>query len=158
MLAGSDIVFLTVPYRDAISAIESCCDAFVPGQILVDVTVPLDLREGRAEYLEQAAGSNSELLAGRLPAWVRLVAAFKTIPAHVLAQLEQELNCDVFVSSDDKDAREQVMQAASLIPTLRPIDAGPLRTARTLERMSVLAVNLNLRHTKKGSRFRVEGL
>ena len=50
------------------------------------------------------------------------------------------------------------MQAAALIPTLRPIDAGPLQTARTLERMTVLAVNLNLRYKKRNARFRVEGL
>jgi predicted dinucleotide-binding enzyme len=45
-----------------------------------------------------------------------------------------------------------------LIPSLRALDAGPLRTARTLERMAVLAVDLNRRYRKKGARFRIQGV
>jgi NADPH-dependent F420 reductase len=158
MLAASEIVFLTVPYEHAVPAVESCRADFSPGHILVDVTVPMAFREGRAEYVEQEAGSNAELLARHVPEGVHLVAAFKTIPAHVLAEREIELNCDIFVCGDSKAAREKVMEAASIIPTLRPLDAGPLRMARTLERMTVLAVNLNRRYKKKGARFRIEGL
>jgi hypothetical protein len=157
MLAASEIVFLTVPYEHAVPAIESCRSDFSNGQILVDVTVPMVFREGRAEYVEQEAGSNAELLAKYVPKHVPLVAAFKTIPAHILAEREIELNCDIFVCGDIKEAREKVMEAARMIPTLRPLDAGPLRIARTLERMTVLAVNLNRRYKKKGARFRIEG-
>jgi predicted dinucleotide-binding enzyme len=50
------------------------------------------------------------------------------------------------------------MAVAELIPTLRPLDAGPLRNARILERMTVLAIHLNRRYKKKHARFRIEGL
>jgi hypothetical protein len=158
MLAGTEIVFLTVPYAQAVQAVESVKADFSAGQILVDVTVPMEFRDGRAEYVEQEAGSNAELLAGHVPEFVHLTAAFKTIPAHVLAELDVELNCDVFVCGDSREAREQVMEAARVVPTLRPLDAGPLRSARILERMTVLAVNLNRRYKTKGARFRVQGI
>ncbi len=158
MIAASEIVFLTVPYDIAVQAVESCRMDFASGQILVDVTVPMSFREGRAEYVEQEAGSNAELLARHLPAGVHLVAAFKTIPAHVLARHETELNCDVFVCGNEPEARAKVMEAARAIPALRPLDAGGLSSARTLERMTVLAVNLNRRYKRKSARYRVEGL
>ncbi|HYK87322.1 MAG TPA: NADPH-dependent F420 reductase [Acidobacteriota bacterium] len=158
MLAACDIVFLTVPYENAVAAIESCKSDFRAGQVLIDVTVPMAFREGRAEYVELETGSNSELLARHIPEGVDLVAAFKTVPAHLLADLSSELNCDIFVCGDSGKAREKVMEAARMLPTLRPLDAGPLKIARILERMTVLAVNLNRRYKKKGARYRIEGL
>ncbi len=158
MLAACELVFLTVPYQNAVPALESCKTDFRAGQILVDVTVPMLFRDGRAEYVDQESGSNSELVARHLPAGVQLVAAFKTIPAHLLAELDTPLNCDIFICGDSREAREKVITAARGIPAVRPLDAGPLITARTLERMTVLAVNLNRLYRKKGARYRVEGL
>ncbi len=158
MLAVSEIIFLTVPFGHAAAAIDTCRAGFSQGKILVDVTVPMMFREGRAEYVEQEAGSNAEMLAQHLPESVPLAAAFKTVPAHVLAEFQTQLDCNVFVCSDSAEARQRVIEAASMIPGLRPLDVGPLRTARTLERMTVLAVNLNRQYKKKGARFRIEGL
>ena len=87
-----------------------------------------------------------------------LVAAFKTIPAHVLSEIDQPLDCDVFVCGESPGAKQTVMEAARMIPTLRPVDAGPLRNARILERMTVLVVQLNRRYKSKGARFRVVGI
>lgn len=158
MIASSEIVFLTVPSNQAVAAIDSCRDALSTGPVVVDVTVPIEFREGKPVYIEQDAGSNAELLASRLPAGAHLVVAFKTIPAHILAEIETPLQCDVFVCSDSKEAKDKVMQAARLIPTLRPLDAGPLQSARILERMTFLAIQLNRRYQVKGARFRIEGL
>jgi NADPH-dependent F420 reductase len=113
---------------------------------------------GSAEYIEPGGESNAESIARHLPDGTFLVAAFKTIPAHVLADLDVLLDCDVFVCSDSEPASQAVMAAARLIPSLRPVDGGPLRTARTLERMAVLAVNLNRRYREKRARFRVQGI
>ena len=59
---------------------------------------------------------------------------------------------------DVDEAKRSVIAAATLIPSLRPLDGGPLRMARTLERMTVLAAELNRRYRKKGARFKVEGI
>ena len=97
-------------------------------------------------------------IARHVPEDVAVIGAFKTIPAHVLAELGTELHCDVFVCGDLKTARESVMEAAALIPHLRPLDAGPLEMARALERMTFLAISLNRRYKRRGARFRIEGI
>jgi predicted dinucleotide-binding enzyme len=45
-----------------------------------------------------------------------------------------------------------------LIPDLRPVDAGQLSAAGTLERMTALAIGLNRRYKRRGARYRVVGL
>jgi hypothetical protein len=158
MLAAAQIVFLTVPADQVDSAVDSSRGDFAPGLILVDVTVPVRFQEGRAEYLEREEGSNAERIAARVPDHVSVVGAFKTLPAHVLAELDTPLQCDMFVCGDSREAREKIIEVARLIPTLRPLDAGPLSAARTLERMTVLAIHLNRRYKKKSARYSVVGL
>lgn len=158
MLAEADLVFLTLPWREAPSALESVTSFLRPGQALVDVTVPVRFRGGGAEILELEEGSNSERIARQLPSGVGLVAAFKTEPAEVLADLKEPLACDIFVASDSQQAKTSVMDSVRFLRDPRPVDAGPLSAARILERMSVLAINLNIRYRKQGARFRVAGI
>jgi len=158
MLHLCEMVFLAVPFRQAIEAIEAIRGDLSSGTVLVDVTVPAVFSPGRVEYLAQEGDSGAETLARHIPAGIELVGAFKTIPAHVLAELKVKLDCDVFVCGDSRQAKELVMQAVRTIPTLRPLDAGPLRNARTLERMTILEIQLNLRYKSKGARFRVVGI
>lgn len=158
MLRRSEIVFLTLPFDKAVSAVEACRTDFEAGTIVVDVTVPMVFRAGAPEFVVPACGSNSAKIAEALPHGVELVAAFKTIPAHVLADKNLPLDCDVFVCGGSIEARERVVEAARQIPTLRPLDAGPLSNAGTLERMTVLAVQLNRRYKSKGARFRITGI
>jgi NADPH-dependent F420 reductase len=158
MLARCEIVFLTLPFGRAVPAVESSREHFRNGQVFVDVTAPITFREGRPDFVELDAGSSAELLARYMPAGVDLVAAFKTIPAHALADLPTELRCDVFVCGDSNEAKERVMKVAALIPSLRPLDCGPLAMARTLERMTFLAIQLNRRYRRKGARFTIQGI
>jgi len=44
------------------------------------------------------------------------------------------------------------------VPTLRPIDAGALDAARTIERMTLLAITLNRRYKSHAARFQVLGI
>ena len=158
MLSRCSLVFLTVPFDQAVSAVEACRQDFPSGLVLVDVTVPMQFKNGQADFVEQERGSNSEIIAGSLPAGVDLVAAFKTIPAHLLAETDRPLDCDVFVCGDSAGARQTVIEAARMIPTLRPLDAGPLRNARILERMTFLVAQLNRRYKSKSARYRIVGV
>ncbi len=158
MLSDCGIVFLTLPYDQALPAVDAHADLFRPGQILVDVTVPMRFREGRPEFLEPPEGSSAEALAAAVPPGVPLVGAFKTIPAHLLGNLDKPMECDLFVCGDSEEAKARVMDLAGRIPSLRPLDAGPLASARILERMTLLAVQLNRRYKSKGARFRIVGI
>jgi len=158
MLALSAVVFLTVPPEQAVSAVTAYRDQWPRGLVLVDVTVPLMFRGGYPEYAREGSVSNSEAIAAALPEGAALAGAFKTIPAHVLADLDEELNCDEFVCGDSPEAKDKVLAVLGMIPTLRALDAGPLRSARILEQMTALAIGLNRRYRKKGARYRVVGV
>ena len=158
VVEACDILFVAVPFEHAAGLLESCRDQLRQGQIVVDVTVPLQFRSKRLQLRELPEPSASEHLAGILPQGVPLVAAFKTIPAHLLEDLSQRLDCHVFVCGDSVEARRRVIQVSSGIEGLSPLDVGPLRQASTLERMTVLAIQINKRHRVHHSRFRVVGL
>jgi NADPH-dependent F420 reductase len=158
MLRESDIVFITLPYEHAPEAVSHAASDLRSGVILVDVTVPMRFQEGRAEFAEPPEGSNAERIAARIPKDARLVGAFKTIPAHILAEIDTPLDCDDLVCGDSSEAKQSVIAACGAIPALRSLDAGPLSAARTLERMTVLAVHLNRRYKRKGARYRVQGV
>ena len=154
----ADLIFLAAPFEHAAEVLRACRPVFQNGSTLVDVTVPLAFRAGEVQVMELAEGSGSAHLARYLPEGTTLVAAFKTIPAQLLADLDKDLNCDVFVCGDSPQAKHQVMEVASRIAGLRPVDAGLLREAHTLELMSALAIGLNRRYKVKTARFRVVGL
>lgn len=158
MLGVSEMVFLTVPFAHAADALEDHRSQLDTRHIMVDVTVPLAFIGGHIRYEGHENQSNSEIIARHLPEGVPVVAAFKTIPAVILEDLEAPLNCDVIVCSDTERARRDVIEAARMIPSLRPLDGGPLNTARALERMAVLAAELNRRYRRKGARFSVVGI
>ena len=158
VIAASDLVLLTVPFAHAASTLDAHRSDFREGSVLIDITVPVSFDQGRVRYVELSEGSASEHLKARLPETVPLVAAFKTEPAHLLAEIHEALDCDSFVASDSKDAKARVMEALGFIKGLRPVDAGTLYSARTLERMTVLAIGINRRYKIKTARYRVIGL
>jgi NADPH-dependent F420 reductase len=157
MLAETEIVFLTTPFGQAVNAIETYRDLFRPQSILVDVTVPVKTKTtpGPGDLPE---GSGSQHLAARLPEGLRFVAAFKTLPAHTLAELDVSLDCDVFVCGAAAEAKQRVMEVIRHIPHLRPVDAGGLKSAGALERMTALAIGINKRYKIRSARYRVVGL
>lgn len=157
-VAESELVLLTVPFEHAASTVEAHRDDFREGAVLVDITVPVSFDKGRVRYVDLPEGSASEHLRARLPESVPLVAAFKTEPAHLLADHSAPLDCDIFVASDAKEAKARVMEAIKFIEGARPIDAGALYSARALERMTVLAIGINRRYKVKTARYKIIGI
>ncbi|HVG19882.1 MAG TPA: NADPH-dependent F420 reductase [Blastocatellia bacterium] len=156
-IADSEFVLLTVPFQHAASTLESHAGDFRAGSVLIDITVPVTFEKG-ARYVELPEGSASEHIRARLPENIPLVAAFKTEPAHLLADVGARLDCDVFVASDSKEAKARVTEAIKFIEGLRPVDAGTLYSARAIERMTVLAIGINRRYKVKTACYRVQGL
>ncbi len=109
VIRQSELALLTVPFAHAASTLETHRRDFREGSILIDITVPVSFEQGRVRYVELAEGSASEHLKARLPDNVPLVAAFKTEPAHLLAEIDEMLDCDSFVASDSREAKARVM-------------------------------------------------
>ena len=158
-LAEADLAFLCVPFDRAGELLDLCRPHWRQGCVAVDTTVPLRFESGSVSLLELPEPSGSQHLVARLPPGIPLVAAFKTISAHTLADLETTLDCDLVVCGDLPAARSRVMDAASALASgLRVLDGGPLRHARALEAMCALAISLNRRYKAKSARYRIVGV
>jgi 8-hydroxy-5-deazaflavin:NADPH oxidoreductase len=64
---------------------------------------------------------------------------------------------DAFVCGDDADAKELALEIAARLTSGRALDAGPLASARALEGLTAVIVNLNKRY-KGHAGIRVTGL
>jgi hypothetical protein len=64
---------------------------------------------------------------------------------------------DAFVCGDDADAKGLALEFAALLVSGRALDAGPLASARALEGMTAVIVNLNKRYRGHAG-IRVAGL
>jgi len=153
-----DVIFLAVPFDGVAALLDAYRERFQPGALVIDLIVPLTFEGGVPGIAEVAEGSATEFVRARLPPEVRLAAAFKTIPASALAKLETPLDCDEFVCGDSPEVCAAVIGLLGHIPSLRLLDAGGLRSARLIERMTALAIVLNKRYKVRGARFKVAGL
>jgi len=69
----------------------------------------------------------------------------------------EELDEDAFVCGDDEGAKKLALELADKVTAGRALDAGPLATARALEGLTAVIVNLNRRYRGHAG-LRVTGL
>jgi NADPH-dependent F420 reductase len=154
--AKGDIVLLCVPFRNQSENLTNLKNVLREGQILVDATVPLAAAiGGRATRLlgvpQGSAGQQAQEMA---PDGVQVVSALHTVGAPKLGDLDEELDEDVPVCGDKKDAKRAVAELIAKIPGLRPIDCGRLEMARLIEGLTPLLISVNGRHkTHAGIKF-----
>ncbi len=153
--AQADIVVMAVPYAAHVTTLESVKDV-VQGKVFVDVTVPLDVQNVRRVRMP-AAGSASLEAQQLLGENVKVVAAFQNISAEHLKSLDHEIECDVLVCGNDKDAKRQVIELAQAI-RIRAWDAGPIENALVAEGMTSVLINLNIKHKVKAAGIRITGI
>jgi NADPH-dependent F420 reductase len=146
--AKGPLVILSVPFRAQSENLTNLRDVLTPEQILVDATVPLAAAvSGRAtRLLGVPQGSAAEQAQEMVPDGVKVVSAFHTVAADMLKDLDHELDEDVLITGDSKDAKRRVAELVQRIPGLRPIDAGRLETARLVEGLTPLLISINVRN------------
>jgi hypothetical protein len=132
-----EAIILAVPYENVTDAAKAIGSA-VDGKVLLDVTNAI------GENMNLAIGfstSAAEELQKRLPK-ARVVKAFNTVfaPNQSTGRVGTE-QLTLFVAADDTKAKQTVMQLGRDIG-FDPVDAGPLRSARYLEPMALLLINL----------------
>lgn len=156
--SSADIVVLTVPFEAQAETLKHLKPALRPGQILVDTTVPLAASiGGRAtRTLGVWQGSAAEQAQELVPEGVAVVAAFHNVSSELLKG-EGQIDCDVIVCSDDKEAATKIRSLARKILGVRAIDGGKLENARIVESITALLIGLNIRH-KGHSGIRITGL
>jgi 8-hydroxy-5-deazaflavin:NADPH oxidoreductase len=156
---GHPVVALCVPFRAQSENLTNLRNTLASGQILLDTTVPLAAAvSGRASrMLGVPQGSAAEQAAEMAPDGVRVVSGLHTVSAPVLSDLDQPLDEDVLLASDDRDATNTVAELVRRIPGLRPVDCGRLERARLIEGLTPLLISINSRH-KTHAGVRITGL
>jgi len=156
----ADILIITVPFAALPDTIKSLKSSIKPGQIVVNVTVPLETAVGGSATRTVGVwdGSAGEFTARYLPKGTKLVSAFNNVSAELLNDVSKQVDCDVLVCGDDEDAKKVVLELARAIPGVHGVDAGPLSNSRTVEQLTALLVSLNIRYNVKTAGLRITGL
>ena len=126
---GGDVVVLAVWYQALDDVLGRYGDQLA-GKVVIDITNPVDPQTYAPLTVE--AGSAAQEIAQKAPG-AKVVKAFNTTFAGSLVDGQvagQPL--DVFIASDDDDAKATVSRLAES-SGLRALDAGPLAHARQLE-------------------------
>src|SRR3954454_11148990 len=129
-----DVVVLAVWYQAVDDVLARYGDQ-LGGKVVVDITNPVDPETYAPLTID--AGSVAQEIAQQVPG-ARVVKAFNTTFAGTLVEGQvagQPL--DVFLASDDEEAKRAVKQVAT-DGGLRAIDAGPLPLAHHLEALGYL--------------------
>ena len=138
----ADIVALTVPFSHQAATLDSVRTQ-LQGKILIDTTVPLvPPKVSRVQLPEQ--GSAGQIAQGILGEGVQVVAAFQNVPAPHL-QAQEELDCDVLVCGNNKEARARVIALVEAAG-MRGLHAGPIENAAAVEAMTSLLIFINKQH------------
>jgi NADPH-dependent F420 reductase len=157
---AANIVVLTVPFEAQVDILKGIKDALTPGKLFVDVTVPLAASVGgrATRTLGVWQGSAAAQATEMVPKGVPVVAAFQTVAADALQDLQHPLDSDVLVCGDDKDAKQRFRPLVEAVPGARFVDAGPLENSRILEQITALLIGINIRHKVHGAGIRITGL
>jgi NADPH-dependent F420 reductase len=154
-VAAGDVVFLTMPaevQRDSVEAVAGALD----GKIVVSMSNPVRVSDGRVETFLPAAGSLAEEV-GELAPRARVVGAFHEIAVRRFAKLDRRIDSDTIVTGDDDQAKAAVMRLARHVDGIRPVDGGSLRNTRYVEGFVAVLISVNLRY-KAGTSLRITGL
>jgi 8-hydroxy-5-deazaflavin:NADPH oxidoreductase len=149
----ADISVLTVVFTAQEAAVHGLRDS-LQGKILVDATARVDFRDPRPPAPPSAPSLAQDILGPD----ARVVAAFQTVPSHVLKKnLGESLDTDVLICSDDKDAADRVVQLAEAAG-MRGYYAGKLENAVVVEGMAAVMISLNKHYGVRTASISVTGV
>ena len=151
--AAADLVVMTVPFAHHASTLEHVSSG-LQGKILIDVTVPLmPPKVGTVQLPE--GGSAGARAQAQLGEDVRVVSAFQNVAAAHL-QSGEEIDCDVLVSGNNKEARQTVIDLANEAG-MRAFHAGPIANSAAAEALTSVIIQIN-RQLKCHAGIRISGL
>lgn len=137
--AAGSLVVLTVPAEHQLTTLDHV-RAGLAGKILVDVTVPLvPPRVGTVQLPpEGSAGKRAQELLGDD---VRVVSAFQNVAAHLLQQ-DVQIECDVLVAGNSKEARQKVIDLIGQAG-MTGWHAGPIANSAAAEALTSVLIQIN---------------
>jgi NADPH-dependent F420 reductase len=158
--AQAPLVILSVPFAAQVETLAGLRDSLKPGQVLVNLSVPLEASVGGSpsRVVGVWAGSAAEQAADNVPPGVVVAAAFHNVSAHALQHIEAPVDCDAIVCADSPETRKSLRPWVEAIPGCRYVDGGKLENARIVESITALLIGINWRYKIPSSGIRVTGL
>jgi NADPH-dependent F420 reductase len=125
--AGADVVILTVPWHAMMATLEALGD--LDGTVVVDVSYPYKReREGLGSR------STAEAVQARRPQ-ARVIKGWNHVHArHLTEPAVGGIAASVLIAGDDADGKAIVFELARDMG-FHPVDVGPLRATRDLEKL-----------------------
>jgi NADPH-dependent F420 reductase len=135
------VVVLTVPWENAQEALAAAGD--LRGRILIDATNPVALTaEGLRQGLVIGHTTSAAEEVARWAEGARVVKAFNTTGWQNMADpLYGSQGLSMLLCGDDAEARKVVADLARQLG-FEPVDVGPLRSARYLEAVAMLWIDM----------------
>ena len=134
-----DIVILAIPFKN-LTATLSGLNGF-EDKVVVSPVNPMEKRDFFV-FVPPPEGSAALLVQQMLPERARVCSAFNTIAANKWRALDEEMAYSVPVCSDDKEAKQQVMEIVNHVSKLQAYDAGPLAVSAMVESLTPLLLNI----------------
>ncbi|WP_424184476.1 NADPH-dependent F420 reductase [Actinokineospora sp. G85] len=143
--ADADVVLVAVPWDGHRDLLEALRDELT-GKIVIDCVNPLGFDKQGPFALPVQEGSAAQQAEQVLPD-SRVTAAFHHVSAVSLADLSiTDLDMDVLVLGDDREATDLVRALADAIPGFRGVYGGRLRNAHQVEALTANLIAINRRY------------
>jgi len=140
-----DVVIVAVPYEGHAETLAALVQPLA-GKIVVDCVNPLGFDKKGPHILRVPEGSAAEQAASILPD-SRVCAAFHHVSAELLTDPSvEQMDLDVLVLGDDREAVRVVQALAFRIPGMRGVHAGRLRNAAQVEALTANLISINKRY------------
>jgi 8-hydroxy-5-deazaflavin:NADPH oxidoreductase len=139
----ADVVIVAVPFDGQAPALPPLARA-LEGKIVCTAVVPLGFDADGPHLLAVEEGSAAHQCLRLLPG-SRLVAGFHAVSSKRLRAVDEPVDADAMLCSDDEEAMEVVAALADAVDGLRGVPIGPLRLASQLEGQTAVVLAYNRR-------------
>lgn len=140
----ADLVVIATPWDSAATTAHEHVSS-LEGKVVISMANALVRVGSEFQPLVPPRGSVAAHVQAAVP-HCRVVAAFHHLPATELGHLDEPIESDVLICSDDPNAIKVVSEIVSAIPGCRPLDAGELSNATTIEAFTAVLLQLNVRY------------
>ena len=113
------------------------------GKILIDIVVPLDINDPKKIDMP-IEGSATEAAQNIVGEEVHVIGALHNVSAHILNNLECDINCDILVCGNNLDARLKVIELIKKGLKTEAYNAGDVLSARCIEAITPILIRINV--------------
>ena len=142
--AECEFVVIATPWDAAAITARSVKDQ-VRGKVVVTMSNALARVDDEFVPLIPPRGSVAASVQSSLPD-SKVAATLQHVPAQELGNLDQPLDSDILICSDDQEATELVAEIVGKIPGARALDCGNLSNATAIEAFTAVLLQLNTRY------------